>query len=310
MKERFSFLENYKIVDYILAVYVLFTAMYISYFHEEIPNFKQLLLVRLFILGMIFVFLRSFSNPFLNFFRNFYPLALSAYFYGETGLFNTVFLEPFDEYLIQIDQWIFGFQPAVEFGKFMPQAWFSELMFFGYFSYYFIVFGYLFYLYFKQFADFEIVSGIVIFSFYLSYILYFLFPSVGPQFYFPQELSQVPNSGIFSSLIKFIQEVGEKPTGAFPSSHISISYLMLYLIYRNSKYLFKYAFILVLILSLSTVYIKAHYFIDVIGGLLMLPIFLIMSNKIFYKNKYYIFEFQSNTILFKILNNEDHYKKS
>jgi len=88
----------------------------------------------------------------------------------------------------------------------------------------------------------------------------------------------MPNSGIFSSLQKFIQHFGEQPTGAFPSTHIAISWLILFLIKKYYKN--KAAFLLpfIILLSFSTVYIKAHYFIDIIGDFIIVPIYFILAN--------------------------------
>ena len=72
--------------------------------------------------------------------------------------------------------------------------------------------------------------------------------------------------GFFCHLVEWAQDSGERPTAAFPSSHIGITFILLYLVRPQSK---RFLFILspfALLLTLATVYIQAHYLIDSIVG--------------------------------------------
>ena len=73
--------------------------------------------------------------------------------------------------------------------------------------------------------------------------------------------------GLFYHLVEDAKAAGERPTAAFPSSHVGIATVCMLLIghTRNRKLLWLlvpfYAF-----LCLATVYIQAHYVIDAIAG--------------------------------------------
>ena len=62
---------------------------------------------------------------------------------------------------------------------------------------------------------------------------------------------------------------GERPTAAFPSSHVSICLTLLLLAWHSRcKPLFYTLIPFAVLLFFSTVYIKAHYAVDALAGLL------------------------------------------
>ena len=71
---------------------------------------------------------------------------------------------------------------------------------------------------------------------------------------------------MFYQLVEASQEVGERPTAAFPSSHVGISTIVMIMAWRVNK---KLAYVLApfyILLCCATVYIQAHYLIDAIVG--------------------------------------------
>jgi len=102
-------------------------------------------------------------------------------------------------------------------------------------------------------------------------MFFIIFPVVGPQYYFSPPFSEVADSGIFSRTVKLIQYYGEYPTGAFPSSHVGLVVIFLTITYNNLRWLFWVIVPLFLLILSATVYIKAHYAIDVFAGLLSAP---------------------------------------
>jgi len=91
-------------------------------------------------------------------------------------------------------------------------------------------------------------------------------------------LSDTADSGIFSRAVKLVQYYGEHPTGAFPSSHVAMVVIFLYLSFMNIRWLFWIILPLFVLILMATVYIKAHYAIDVIAGLLSAPIVYYLAN--------------------------------
>jgi membrane-associated phospholipid phosphatase len=67
----------------------------------------------------------------------------------------------------------------------------------------------------------------------------------------------------------------------FPSMHVAISFVVWLYAYRNSKKLFFILSPLILSLWLSTLYLRYHYLIDVVAGLILAPLSYLLANWLF-----------------------------
>ena len=215
------------------------------------------------------------------FFRNFYPLLFLGFFYSETDYYNNLIFENFDHALVNIENLLFSTQPSLQFSELISNKWFSELMHFGYFSYYLMIFGIPLLFYIKARDEFEKTMFITILSFCLYYLTFIVFPSIGPQFYFPVEQRIIPDGFLFQKLMDIIIAIGETQTGAFPSSHVGIVIILLIVIRKRFKNLFYVLIPFAIILIFSTVYLKAHYAIDILAGIITGVLFYIISNNIY-----------------------------
>jgi membrane-associated phospholipid phosphatase len=273
-------------IDKITLGYILTTLVYIILSLGKLDEWWLHILYRLVLITLI-CWLAWISprlkNRFWLFIRNAYPLILFGFFYSETDYLNNVLFNNLDPFFERIELWLFGVHPSIIFSQSFPQIWFSEFMNFGYFSYYILILLLPLWLWFKNRQSSYHVIFIITLSFYLFYWLFILFPVAGPQFYFAESLRSVPNAGIFRCLVRLAEWIGEGPTAAFPSSHVGLMMILAYLSYRYAKELFLVYIFFGLLICFSTVYIKAHYAIDVIGGFLFAPLFFIISNWAFSK---------------------------
>ena len=225
---------------------------------------------------------RKISKNFFQILQNILVFALMTFLYKETAMLNTLIFPKIDEFLSNLDQNIFKFQPSIEFSKHFNSLFFSELFYFGYFCYYLlplVVFGILYKFLPQKIEEF---GFILITSFLLYYFIFIIIPAEGPQFYFTFPDNYIEAQGIFGNAIKLIQKNGEAPTAAFPSSHVGISWIVIFWLYQNFRKSVKYFLPFVILLMFSTVYIKAHYFVDVVAGFLTAPIVFFLTFK-FYK---------------------------
>ena len=238
----------------------------------------------IFVFAFIFslVIKNKISNNFFQLLQNILVFALMTFLYKETAMLNTLIFPKIDEFLSNLDQNIFKFQPSIEFSKHFNSLFFSELFYFGYFCYYLlplVVFGILYKFLPQKIEEF---GFILITSFLLYYFIFIIIPAEGPQFYFTFPDNYIEAQGIFGNAIKLIQKNGEAPTAAFPSSHVGISWIVIFWLYQNLRKSMKYFLPFVILLMFSTVYIKAHYFVDVVAGFLTAPIVFFLTFK-FYK---------------------------
>ena len=225
---------------------------------------------------------RKISKNFFQLLQNILVFALMTFLYKETAMLNTLIFPKIDEFLSNLDQNIFKFQPSIEFSKHFNSLFLSELFYFGYFCYYLLPLVVLGILYKFLPQKIEEFGFILISSFLLYYFIFIIIPAEGPQFYFTFPDNYIEAQGIFGNAIKLIQKNGEAPTAAFPSSHVGISWIVIFWLYQNFRKSVKYFLPFVILLMFSTVYIKAHYFVDVVAGFLTAPIVFFLTFK-FYK---------------------------
>ena len=294
-------------VEKLTFIYILITSLIILSLKPEIPVIIELLRVRLMMIIVIMALavINSYWDRWIvRFSRYAFIGALLIYWYPETFDINRM-IPNFDHLLAGLEQTIFGFQPALVFIQNYPQHWFGEILNMGYLSYYPFIIVTSMYFYLKNNNTFEPFFFTVLFSFFCYYLIYILFPTAGPQYYyqaigldqvqsgiFPnighyfdkhQSLFTVSNnSGFFSQMVQNTQQVGERPTAAFPSSHVGISTIIILLIIKNRQYfLLAFLFPLYLALVTSTVYIQAHYVIDVVAGFTTAFVFFFLGNLAF-----------------------------
>ena len=92
--------------------------------------------------------------------------------------------------------------------------------------------------------------------------------------------------GFFYDLVIKAHEAGERPTAAFPSSHVGITTVLLLLAWSSgSRRLFFVVLPLFVLMCLATFYIQAHYVIDVFGGLVSGVVFYYALRTIYNKVK-------------------------
>lgn len=235
-------------------------------------------------------------------------VVLLGEWYPDTYALNRI-LPNFDPLVAGWDQAIFTSQPALTFSETMPWLWFSELMYLGYASYYFmsVIIPLLFF--FRFYDKFVETGGIIVTSFFLFYLIYVIFPVAGPQYYFQaigidnalagifpdvgtyftthQECLPLPgNDGPFRALVQVAHDAGERPTAAFPSSHVGIATVLLllgarYCRMRRRCTLLKWFVPLYILLCFSTVYIKAHYAVDAMAGLVFGTVFYFILEQLY-----------------------------
>lgn len=216
-------------------------------------------------------------------------MALLAYWYPDTYEFNRLFPN-LDPIFAQADQLLFGCQPALEFAKLFPTLLVSEAFNMGYFLYYPLILVVMLYYFLFKNDELERAGFILTASFFAYYLIYIALPVAGPQFYFRAVGLDLIQQGIFPyigdyfhhntflikddtfgqgffyQLVENSQEVGERPTAAFPSSHVGISTIVMFLAYRVNRKLTYILLPIYLLLCGATVYIQAHYLVDSIAG--------------------------------------------
>lgn len=279
-------------VEAVSLIYNALTSLLILLLWRQMGHPGTMLLERLGIVVLTFVLIwlyQAFPCRLTAFVRMVVQMSLLIYWYPDTFEFNRLFPN-MDHFFAATEQAMFGCQPAVEFSKALPWVWASEPFNLGYFSYYPMMLVVVLYYFFRHFRSFERICFVLVASFFIYYLVYIILPVAGPQFYFPAIGMDKVNAGVFPAIgdyfntndylvpelgsqdgffyrmVEMSQEVGERPTAAFPSSHVGISTITMLLAMRVSKCLTLILLPFYLLLVCATVYIQAHYLIDSIAG--------------------------------------------
>lgn len=303
--------NNFFAVEALTIGYAILTSFIVIALWNKLDNPVSFLQKRITIVGgILFIyFCASLFRfvPITSLIRIGLPLGLTSYWYSETYDFNKVFPN-LDYIFASLEQSVFGFQPALTFSEYFTSQWISEAFYMGYFSYFPMMMLIILYGYFYKRDQFNRLTFIFLGSFFLYYLLFILVPVAGPQFYFPaigtenaengiflnvgnyfyfnNELSPGPgySDGLFYRFVRTAQALGERPTAAFPSSHVGISTILMIWLYKTNKKMMFIFSPLYALLCAATVYIRAHYLIDVLAGWISAFVF------------YYLFAFYSDKI--------------
>lgn len=226
-----------------------------------------------------------FIPPWLRSRRRFLPRLLGeAYlplifpmFYAELQYLGLIFFDfhrSLDPALIDLEQWIFGMQPSLEWSRAWAWPWFHELMEFAYFSYYFLAVVFLVLVFrargVPQDARWDAVRAFVrdlSATMLICYTLFTLFPAWGPKYF---QAGYVDVGGwIFTDIMHHIHDHGAILGAAFPSSHVAASFIPwwhTWIRFPRHRWWMSLLFVL---LCMSTVYCRYHYVVDVLAGLLL-----------------------------------------
>jgi membrane-associated phospholipid phosphatase len=295
--DLFKRVENVKglfAVESISLIYNALTTVMILCLFGRMDHPEVMLVERVGIVLITFALVAAYRHwpcRLMAFVRMAVQMGFLAYWYPDTFEFNRLFPN-LDHVFASLEQTLFQCQPSVTFSESVPSMWFSEPFNLGYVSYYPMIFIVTVYYFLFHFEWFEKISFVLVTSFFIYYLIYIFVPVAGPQFYFPaigmdnvmaQHFPAIGDyfnhndillpgpgydHGFFYNLVEASQEVGERPTAAFPSSHVGISTIVMIMAWRANRKLSLVLLPFYVLLCCATVYIQAHYLIDAIAGFL------------------------------------------
>ena len=282
-------------LEWVMLGYMAITIITMLFTYTKLVNPEAMLWGRLRVLVMtiaLWAVYRMIPCRITKMVRIIAQMALLAWWYPDTYEINRMFPN-LDHIFAGWEQDLFGCQPALLFAKALPWAVVSELMSMGYFMYYPMIALVTFYYFFCRYYEAERAVFVMLSSFFIYYLIYIYVPVAGPTFYFDAvgiseitkgifpTLGDYFNShtnclptpgytdGIFYQLVEDAKNAGERPTAAFPSSHVGVSTICMLLVWHAGNRKMLYVMLpFYIFLCLATVYIQAHYLIDAIAGLI------------------------------------------
>ena len=282
-------------LEWVMLGYMAITIITMLFTYTKLVNPEAMLWGRLRVLVMtiaLWAVYRMIPCRITKMVRIIAQMALLAWWYPDTYEINRMFPN-LDHIFAGWEQNLFGCQPALLFAKALPWAVVSELMSMGYFMYYPMIALVTFYYFFCRYYEAERAAFVMLASFFIYYLVYIYVPVAGPTFYFDAVgISEITKGifpalgdyfnthtnclptpgytdGIFYQLVEDAKNAGERPTAAFPSSHVGVSTICMLLVWHAGNRKMLYVMLpFYIFLCLATVYIQAHYLIDAIAGLI------------------------------------------
>jgi len=262
-------------VDYLTFGFLTFLFIITVIFIKQIPNAYLILSiysVLIAALSLLIFFKKRNDGKILEIIYDlvFPVIAVILIFDSLGGLIRYINPITYDHLLIRLDYIIFKAHPTIVLERFTTPVN-TELLQFAYISYYFlpVILGVTLKIKGKD-AEFNKSIFLIILCFFLSYIGYILVPAIGPRFTMNHlqsfELHGVFLRDIIDSALNTLEGIKRD---AFPSGHTAVTLVVLYLACRFQRALFWVFLPVVMALIVATVYLRYHYVIDVIAGVLL-----------------------------------------
>jgi len=301
-KKKLSYLEIHDVVNQIFLIFISFISL-INY--KSIPQWNIIILVNI-ILAIIIIQvvslyesqteLRKKHPNLIRFLRYWYPMFMILFCF-KTIYYIMMGLTPVihDDLLIKIDFLIFGFNPTMVL-KSISHPLITEFLQIIYALFYMmpVIFALELFLW-HRYQELKFVTLVILFGFYLSFIGYLVLPAIGPRFIlhdFYNLNNDLPGLW-FTNFLRDLVNLGESipkntqnvelfaQRDAFPSGHTIIILLIVYLSRKIKSNSFYFYFPYSILMIFATVYLRYHYVVDLIGGLVFAILTILISNKLF-----------------------------
>jgi membrane-associated phospholipid phosphatase len=280
-------MARYRFVDYLTQLYLAGIGLLLAACHNErVPQWPTLLAVNA--LGLVAVHwlvvahARRPGSRVLDAMRHLYPMAVYVVLYCEACLLDLMFVERYlDGAFLRLEERLFGCQPCVEWMARAPCVAVSELLYGAYASFYVTVLGMGIVLHVRDRSRCLHYVSVTSFVFYACFLAFIFLPVAGPPMfwmegpgfaaahgvpYLAMEFPAAVQRGPLYTAMRFLYGQFQVQGGAFPSSHIAAALCTLTFSWRYLRRFRLIHLVLVVLLSVSTVYCRYHYAVDVLGG--------------------------------------------
>lgn len=284
-------------IEWLTLGYVFVTSVLMLLFASRIENLGGMIILRTGALVLImtgYTVYRRYPSKGTLFLRVAFQIAMLAFWYPDLYNFSRLFTNA-DHIIATLEQLVFGCQPAINFAENVTSHFLSECFYMGYLSYFPMIGILLMYYFFMRNKEFVPAATIVLGAFFTYYLVFLFVPVAGPQYYFHAigldaaragefapvglwfdnslEMLDPPGwkDGLFYQALAVVRE-SERPVASFPSSHVGVSTIIMILAVRTrNKGLIGILFPLWVFLCCATIYIRAHYVVDIIAGFITAP---------------------------------------
>ena len=195
----------------------------------------------------------------------FYPLAMNVVFFHMKTAIPQIHPERMDALLRQVDQGSIGTNLSLRLQPLVHPA-LTEFFSFCYILFFpYLLFSMIYYFC----GDVALLKKFVIglFTIYgIGFLGYSFVPAAGPCLSMTEKFTTPLNGWWITKWNAAIVAAGSNKVDVFPSLHCAISSFLLFFDQRHCPWRFKFYLVPAVGLWLSTIYLRYHYFIDVLCG--------------------------------------------
>ena len=268
----FRFEEFVAILFLAPVTYFTFKAYFFFHAQGDIPRRFSGGVVRLLVVLVVLVvaWLIAKFKPQWRLLRDSLPFGYAIAIY--TNLHDTVhFVNPHDvhDFFIKADAFLFGLQPCVWAERFI-NPFLTTIFSFCYAMFFLFapIVALALYLQ-KRYKEFRYTLVSVIFCFYLGYFGYILFPAAPPRYTLLSQFTRSLHGPLLDASMQFINIFPSTSRCAFPSLHSAITVLSLLFAFKYVRWLFWVLLPFGIGLLLGTIYLRHHYVVDLLAGLVL-----------------------------------------
>ena len=304
-KESLKYLD---LPDIVNLLFLLFLTAVNIIFNSVLPHWYLFSITNIVLSIVIFIIVVKYESAplelkrqekfsLLRLVRFWYPMLLILFVFKEIYvLVRPINPNDIDLALIKIDFWVFGANPTQWVFRFANPL-LTEFLQIIYSLYYLVIPAYGIEVYMKKrYSDFNYSVFILFTGFYLAYILYLIFPAVGPRFFLHNFYSiEAELPGFFlTDLLRVFLNFGESiPAGvtnpqdyvqrdAMPSLHAVAAILLAYLAKKLKLKSFYFYLPYCILMLIATVYLRYHYVVDLIAGALVAFITVLIGRLVYH----------------------------
>jgi membrane-associated phospholipid phosphatase len=202
----------------------------------------------------------------VQFLRDWYPVILFPILYKEVEVFAAAFGNwGLTEPIRRLEVAIFGGHPSITLAERLDWVPLSEFLHLCYLSHVVLLPGLGGYWYATQRIVFRELVFLVSMTLAISYLFFILFPVDSP-FYLSEPPGEPLSGHLFYDLVHFVSDNGGARGGAFPSTHVSVTSVILWVAWQRQRMIAYCLAPVALGLFSATVYGRFHYVVDVFAG--------------------------------------------
>jgi len=271
---------------YFLGMIAIYTII-LMIFHKQIPNvgmfFMQNVFLALTIISIATLGKYRSGNLFINIHR-YYHLPIIYVIFMQVFVYISV-LNPhdYDQILAGWDRALFGMNPTEYIQQFAFPA-LTEFFQIAYVLFYFHAFAQSIELNLRGlYEEAESVTRTIVFGFLLSYVMYVFMPAIGPRFSVHDYASistDLPGLWLTDALRtiidtgdgfrdKTLDPALQMHRNCMPSGHTMMTLMNMILAFRYRSKLRWVFLIMGISLIIATVYLRYHYVVDVLAGIIL-----------------------------------------